>query len=258
MTAAKGYYALRSGLQSEFAASGGRTEKQMKIKGLQKLTLLDYPDRTACTVFLGGCDFKCPFCHNMDIVGDVYPDEYITEDYLFDYLKKRRAMLDGVCITGGEPLMSPDVIDLIRKIKALGYAVKLDTNGSYPERLREIVGQGLVDYVAVDIKNSPGKYARTAGCPAPLVEKVKESVEFLKEGHVDYEFRTTVVSPLHDPSDFEEIGEWIKGAKRFFIQIFTDHENVPDRSLSAPSKESVMKMLETVRKYVPEAEVRGM
>ena len=163
-----------------------------------------------------------------------------------------------MCITGGEPLMSPDTVDLIRKIKALGYAVKLDTNGSYPARLRETVEAGLVDYVAVDIKNSPDKYARTAGCPAPLVDKVKETVEYLKKGHVDYEFRTTVVSPLHDPSDFEEIGKWIQGAEKFYIQIFTDHENVPDRSLSAPSRENVMKMLETVRKYVPGAEVRGM
>jgi len=230
----------------------------MKIKGLQKLTLLDYPDRTACTIFLGGCDFRCPFCHNMDIVEDKYPEDSISEDYLFDYLKKRSKMLDGVCITGGEPLMSPDVTDLIRRIKRLGYSVKLDTNGSYPDRLKEIVSEGLVDYVAVDIKNSPDKYSRTAGCPGTLVEKVRETVEFLKEGRVDYEFRTTVMSPYHEPADFEEIGKWVQGAKRFYIQLFAGHDNVPDRSLSTPSKENVLKMLEIVKKYVPSAEIRGM
>lgn len=230
----------------------------MKIKGLQKLTLLDYPDRTACTVFLGGCDFRCPFCHNMDIVDDRFPDDYIDEEYLFDYLKKRRAMLDGVCITGGEPLMSPDVISLMRRIKAQGYDIKLDTNGSYPDRLREVVNEGLVDYVAVDIKNSPEKYARTAGCPAPLLDKVRQSVSYLLEGHVDYEFRTTVMKPFHEVEDFEKIGEWIRGAKRYFIQLFADHDNVPDRTLSAPDRESVMRMLETVKKYVPGSSVRGM
>ena len=230
----------------------------MKIKGMQKLTLLDYPDRTACTVFLGGCDFRCPFCHNMDIVDDRYPDDFIDEGYLFDYLKKRKGLLDGVCITGGEPLMTPDVIPLMRKIKAIGYDIKLDTNGSYPERLREILDEGLADYIAVDIKNSPEKYARTAGCPEPLVEKVRRTVEILKNGSVEYEFRTTVMKPYHEVSDFEEIGKWIEGAKKFYIQLFADHDNVPERSLSTPEKAEVLKMLETVRKYVPAAEVRGM
>jgi len=230
----------------------------MKIKGLQKLTLLDYPDRTACTVFIGGCDFRCPFCHNMDIVDDRFPEDYIDEDYLFDFLTKRKTMLDGVCITGGEPLMTPDVLPLMRKIKALGYSLKLDTNGSYPERLRQAVEGGLVDYVAMDIKNSPEKYARTAGAPAPLIEKVKESVAYLMEGHTDYEFRTTVMHPFHEISDFDRIGEWIKGAKQYYIQVFADHDNVPDRSLSAPDRETLGKMLETIRKYVPDSHLRGI
>lgn len=230
----------------------------MKIKGLSKLTLLDYPGKVACIVFLGGCDFRCPYCHNMDIVLDSVPGDYIDEEYLFDYLKKRSKMLEGVVVTGGEPLMDARVKDFIIKLKSLGYLVKLDTNGSYPERLKELVAEGLVDYVALDIKNSPEKYARTAGCTAPQIKKVEESLSFLLEDKVDYEFRTTVAKPLHTVSDFDEIGKWIKGAKRYFIQSFVYREGVPDRALTAPSREELKKMLEAVKVYVPSAELRGV
>lgn len=230
----------------------------MKIKGLSKLTLLDYPGKVACIVFLGGCDFRCPYCHNMDIVLDSEPEDYIDEEYFFDYLKKRKNMLEGVCVTGGEPLMDARVKDFIIKIKSLGYLVKFDTNGSYPERLKELVQEGLVDYVALDIKNSPEKYARTAKCTAPQLEKVEESVRFLLEDRVDYEFRTTVAKPLHTVSDFDDIGKWIKGAKRYFIQSFVYREGVPDRALTAPSREELERMLQTVRGYLPSAELRGV
>ena len=230
----------------------------MKIKGLSKLTLLDYPGKVACIVFLGGCDFRCPYCHNMDIVLDSEPEDYIDEEYFFDYLKKRKNMLEGVCVTGGEPLMDARVKDFIIKIKSLGYLVKLDTNGSYPERLKELVQEGLVDYVALDIKNSPEKYARTAKCTAPQLEKVEESVRFLLEDRVDYEFRTTVAKPLHTVSDFDDIGKWIKGAKRYFIQSFVYREGVPDRALTAPGREELERMLQTVRGYLPSAELRGV
>ena len=229
----------------------------MKIKGLQKLTLLDYPGKVACTVFLGGCDFRCPYCHNMDIVLDSYPQDYIDSGYFFDFLRKRRSMLEGVCITGGEPLMSAEVEDFIRSIKELGYSVKLDTNGSYPERLKELVAKGLVDYVALDIKHSPEKYALAAGCTPPLLEKVKESVDFLMNGSLPYEFRTTVAKPLHTLSDFDSIGEWIKGDSPYFLQCFASRETVPDKTLYPPEHSELEAMLERVKKYLPNAQIRG-
>lgn len=230
----------------------------MKIKGLQKLTLLDYPGKVACTVFLGGCDFRCPYCHNMDIVLDSEADDFIEKEYLMSFLRKRASMLEGVCITGGEPLMSADVEDFIKEIRALGYSVKLDTNGSYPERLADLVSKGLVDYVAMDIKHSPEKYTAAAGCATPLVGKVKQSVAFLLEGHVPYEFRTTVAKPLHSVSDIEEIGKWIGGDSPFFIQCFADRTTVPDKTLSAPDRAELELMLDAARKYLPRAELRGI
>ena len=230
----------------------------MKIKGLQKLTLLDYPGKVACTVFLGGCDFRCPYCHNMDIVLDSEAQDVIEEDYFFDFLKKRAPMLEGVCITGGEPLMSGEVEAFIRRIRAFGLAIKLDTNGSYPERLKDLVSKGLVDHVALDIKHSIEKYPRAAGCTAPLVEKVKQSVSFLLEGHVSYEFRTTVAKPLHSVGDFDAIGEWIGGDSPYYIQCFADRETVPDRTLYPPEKEELREMLERARLYLPRAELRGI
>ncbi len=230
----------------------------MKIKGLQKLTLLDYPGKVAATVFIGGCDFACPYCHNMDIVTDAFPDEYITEDYFFSFLKKRASMIDGICITGGEPLMSHEIEGFIKKIREFSLLVKLDTNGSYPDRLKSLVSKGLVDYVAMDIKNSPEKYGVTAVCPAPLLEKVKESVEFLKEGNVPFEFRTTAVKPFHTPDDFDKIGQWIGPEASYFIQCFTQRDAVPDKTLSAPDKEELERMLERIKIYNPHASIRGI
>ena len=176
----------------------------MKIHGLQKMTLLDFPGRVACTVFLGGCDFRCPFCHNFELV-DGSSQALMEEDELFAFLKKRTGLLDGVAITGGEPCLRPDLPELLAKIKDLGYVVKLDTNGTHPALLRTIIDEGLVDYVAMDVKNSPEKYAATVGLERVDLAPVRESVELLKSGRVDYEFRTTVVDELHDVSDFEAV-----------------------------------------------------
>ena len=230
----------------------------MKIKGLQKLTLLDYPGKVACTVFLGGCDFRCPYCHNMDIVLDSEEEDFIDTDYLMSFLKKRSSMLEGVCITGGEPRMSSDIEDFIRQIRDMGYSIKLDTNGSYPEKLRDLVSKGLVDYVAMDIKHSLEKYTAAAGCAGALVEKVKESTAYLLEGHVPYEFRTTVAKPLHSVSDFESIGKWIGGDSPYFIQCFAERPTVPDKTLTAPERAELELMLDTAKKYLPRAELRGI
>ena len=229
----------------------------MTIHGLQKMTLLDYPGRVACTVFLGGCDFRCPFCHNFGLVDGSTPP-VMDDGALFDFLEKRRGLLDGVAITGGEPCLRPDLPDLLRRIKAMGYAVKLDTNGTHPALLRAILEERLADYVAMDIKNSPEKYARTVGLDAVDLAPIRESARLLMTGSTDYELRTTVVDELHDAADFEAIGVWIAGARHFFLQVFTDRESVPYGNLHAPSAAKMRECLAAARRFVPESEIRGM
>lgn len=227
----------------------------MRLGGLMKMTLLDFPGRIACTVFTLGCGFRCPFCHNASLV--THPEEGLTEEELFSFLEKRRGVLDGVCVTGGEPLSQPDLPAFLRRIRALGYAIKLDTNGAHPAALRAVVGEGLVDYVAMDIKNSPQKYAATVGLPE-MPRGVTESAAYLLSGAVPYEFRTTVVEELHEPGDFLAIGEWIRGAERYFLQRFTDSGDLIGEGMSAPSVERMEACLAAVRPYVPAAELRGV
>ncbi len=229
----------------------------MKIYGLQKMTLLDYPEHVACTVFLGGCDFRCPFCHNFELAeGRAEPE--LTEEELFTFLKKRQGILDGVAVTGGEPCLYEELPDLLKRIRKLGFAVKLDTNGAHPAVLRKVLEQGLADYAAMDIKNSPEKYARTAGLDVVDMDAVRESIVLLRESGIDYEFRTTVVRELHEAEDFEAIGKLIAGAKRYFLQSFTDRDTVPVRGLTAPDETELRKYAEIVRKYVPDTRLRGV
>lgn len=228
----------------------------MMLHGLQKMTLLDFPGRVACTVFLGGCDFRCPFCHNYELAdGSARP--VMDEAALMAFLEKRRGLLDGVAITGGEPCLRPDLPDLMRRIRGLGFAVKLDTNGTHPELLNAILREGLADYVAMDIKNSPEKYARTAGLAELDLTPIRRSVALLTAGNVDYEFRTTVVDELHEADDFEAIGAWIAGARRWFMQPFTDRDTVPYGGLHAPSTEKMGAWLGIMRRYVPDSRIRG-
>jgi len=230
----------------------------MIIQGLQKLTLLDYPGRVACTVFTAGCNLRCPFCHNAGLVTHIDTDNRYDEEEFFSFLKKRKGILDGVCITGGEPLLQKDITDFIRKIREIGYSVKLDTNGCYPEKLREIVDGGLVDYVAMDIKNTPEKYGVTVGIDGFDVTPVLRSVEILKEGKVPYEFRTTVVEEYHSEEDFEIIGKILVGCEKYFLQQFKDSGDLIGEGLNAPDKAKMLKMLETTRKFIPSAELRGL
>ncbi len=230
----------------------------MNIQGLQKLTLLDYPGKVACTVFLAGCNFRCPFCHNASLVTHIDPENHIPEEEVLAFLRKRAGVLDGVCITGGEPLLSPGVEDFIGRIRELGYLVKLDTNGSNVNRLEYLVKKGLIDYVAMDIKNSPKKYGLTIGIEGYSLENVRGSVEYLMAGTVPYEFRTTVVREFHKREDFEEIGEWLKGARQYYLQSFQDSGDVIQPGLRAYTKEILEQALEIVRKYVPGARLRGM
>ena len=229
----------------------------MKIHGLRKMTLLDFPGKVACTVFLGGCDMRCPFCHNAELV-DGTAEAVMDEQGLKKFLSTRSGLLDGVAFTGGEPLLRADLAPLFRSIREMGFAVKLDTNGTHPDRLRALLEEGLVDYVAMDIKNSPERYGETAGVPEMDLGPVKESVELLKEGRTDYEFRTTVVAELHDDDSFREIGPWIRGARRYFLQKFTDRETVPFGGFHAPAEEDLRRWAEMMRAFVQEVSLRGV
>ena len=229
----------------------------MKIHGLQKMTLLDFPGRVACTVFFGGCDMRCPFCHNAELLDGSAPP-VMEEEELIAFLRKRQGLLDGVAITGGEPLLQKDLPVLAGKIRELGYPVKLDTNGTHPDRLGGMIRDGLVQYVAMDIKNSPERYAETAGLNSIDLGPIRESVALLMEGKTDYEFRTTVVAELHDDNSFIGIGQWIQGAGKYFLQRFTDRDTVPFEGFHAPAEEQMEHWADIVRPYVPAVALRGV
>ena len=229
----------------------------MRIQGLQKLTLLDYPDRTACTIFLSGCNFRCPFCHNTPLLTADAADGMVEEE-LLAFLKKRQGLLDGVAITGGEPLLRPDLPALLEKIKALGYAVKLDTNGAFPDRLEQVVRARLADYVAMDVKNSPARYAQTVSMAELDLAPIEKSVSFLLRGIVDYEFRTTAVAELHDDASFLSLADWLAGARRYYIQRFQPRDTVLRAGLSAPSEMQLHCWAELVRPKIPTVEIRGI
>lgn len=230
----------------------------MNIQGFQKLTLLDYPGKMACTVFTAGCNLRCPFCHNARLVIDPEKETEFTVDEILAYLKKRSGILDGVAITGGEPLLQPDIDVFIEKVKKLGYPVKLDTNGTFPEKLKELVNRGLIDYVAMDIKNSPAIYSETVGVSGFDLQKIKESISFLLEGRVDYEFRTTVVRELHSVFEIDGIGKMIKGAKRHYIQAFRDSGELIGFDLNPVPKDEMEQMKNVMLKYVDSCEIRGI
>ncbi len=230
----------------------------MRICGLQKLTLLDYPGKVAATVFLGGCNFRCPFCHNASLVLSPGDESEITRGELMAFLESRRGLLDGVCVTGGEPLMSDDAAVLIRDIKALGFCVKLDTNGSFPERLAELLREGAVDYVAMDIKNSPEKYALTSGLETLDIEKIKKSAALIMASGVDYEFRTTLVRELHEERDLITIGEWLRGADKYFLQHFEDSGDLIGGNLSGYSKEESEAFARALTPYFGSVATRGL
>ncbi|MBR3819282.1 MAG: anaerobic ribonucleoside-triphosphate reductase activating protein [Clostridia bacterium] len=230
----------------------------MNIQGLQKLTLLDYPGKMACTIFTAGCNLRCPFCHNSRLVINPEKQSEYSDEEIFAFLKKRVGVLDGVAITGGEPLLQKDIEDFISRVKDLGYSVKLDTNGTFPEKLRSLVEKGLVDYVAMDIKNSPELYAETVGISGYDISKIKESIAFLLEGKVDYEFRTTIVREFHSVFGMNSLGEMIKGAKRHFLQGFIDSGELIGFGMSAVPKEEMERMRKIMLQYVDECEIRGV
>lgn len=234
----------------------------MNISGLQKMTLLDFPGKVACTVFLHGCNFRCPFCHNAELLeGQIEP--VMSREEFLAFLSKRQGLLDGVCISGGEPTLTAGLKELLQEIKAMGFATKLDTNGSRPKVLKELVAAGLVDYVAMDIKNSPSQYAATCGVAKVDLDAIEESITFLLSGAVDSEFRTTVVLPLHNDASIEEMGRWLhnlagkKTAKKLFLQPFVDRDTVVFSGLQTPDSTQMARFAELLRPFVLEISVRG-
>ena len=233
--------------------------KENIFAGLQKLTLLDYPGKVACTLFTRGCNFRCPFCHNASLVVRADEQPTYTNDEILAFLKKRQGILDGVAITGGEPTLMSGLYDFIVQVKEMGYSVKLDSNGTRPEVLKNLVMNGLVDYVAMDIKNSPEKYAYTCGLPESYdLSKIEESKNFLMEGHVDFEFRTTVAKPFHTEEDFYKIGEWLKGSEKYFLQQFKDSGDIIGQEISSFNESEMEKFLNVLLPFVPNTQLRGM
>lgn len=232
----------------------------MRISGFQKLTLLDYPGTVACTVFTGGCNFRCPFCHNAPLV----LPERLQGDYdgvatVLDYLRKRQGLLEGVAVTGGEPLLHADMAEFLRSIRQLGYKIKLDTNGSFPDRLAALIEEGLVDRVAMDVKNAPARYAETVGLLAVDIGAIERSKELLLEGRVDYEFRTTVVRGLHSRESLLEAARWIEGAKEYYLQQFKDSGDLlHPEGLGAFSVEEMHALCEAVADIIPAVRLRGV
>lgn len=230
----------------------------MKICGLNKTTLLDYPGKVAATIFIGGCNFRCPFCHNRSLVTDPAAQPALSEKEILDFLKKRKGILDGVCITGGEPTLYPELKNLLDYIHALDYPIKLDTNGSNPGFIQALVKDGLIDKVAMDIKTSPQNYGILTGLSTPDMNAIKTSVSYLLEEHVDYEFRTTVVRELHTEEDFIEISKWITSAKAYYLQAYKDSAEVLKPGFSSFSREELEHFRSILIKHIPFVEIRGI
>jgi len=232
------------------------------ICGLQKMTLLDYPGKIACTVFLGGCNFRCPFCHNSELFMGK-PEKLMEDEEFFAFLKSRKGLLDGVCVSGGEPTLYKHLPEFLAKIKELGFLVKLDTNGYRPEVVKELVEKGLVDYIAMDVKNSPARYAQTVGLETMDLAPIEESLRFLISGEVPYELRTTLVSQFHDAASIQDMGQWLGSLvtglkpKRLFLQSFVDRDTVLFGNLSAPESEATREFAGILEPFVDAVTIRN-
>lgn len=229
----------------------------MKLCGLQKTTLLDFPGHIAATVFLGGCNFRCPFCHNSKLL-DSEAESMFSEGEILGFLKKRKGILEGVCITGGEPTLADDLEPFIRKIRDLGYLIKLDTNGYRPDILKRLVLSGLLDYVAMDIKAGRENYLKAAGIKGLKMKEIEESAAFLLNGAVPFEFRTTAVKGIHSLRDFIDIGEWLTGFHPYYLQNYVDSDQVLCPGFQSFSKEELVNFLNILKPSIPNAMLRGI
>ncbi len=234
----------------------------MHINGLNKTTLLDYPGHLAATIFIGGCNMRCPFCHNASLVTKVSSQPRIPTDQVLAFLDKRKNILEGVCITGGEPTLYSDLPDFIKKIKSLGYKVKLDSNGTNPVMLKYLCQKSLIDYIAMDIKNSKEKYPLSVGIKDFDTSPVEESVDFLlslpNNSSITYEFRTTIVKQHHNDKDFISIGKWIEGARAYYLQAFVDSGDLISPGLSGHEKETMERFIHLLSPYVENSSIRGL
>lgn len=234
--------------------------ESLHIGGLQRVTLLDYPGKVAATIFMAGCNLKCPYCHNRELVFVPEGYTYMNPKDVLAYLKTRHGLLDGVCISGGEPLLQAELIPFLRSIREIGYAIKVDTNGFYPDRLALLMEENLVDYVAMDLKNTPEKYADTVGLNASIfdIAPVRKSIQLLMKGGIDYEFRTTVVKEFHTKDDLISMARWIKGAQQYILQQYCASGNVIQKGLHAYSQTEMEQALQAVQKIIPHAVLRGV
>lgn len=230
----------------------------MQIHGLNKTTLLDYPEHLAATVFTGGCNFRCPFCHNAGLVLNPGEQPVISKEEVLSFLRKRKGILNGVCITGGEPTLQKDLPEVIRQIKEMGYLVKLDTNGYRPEVLAQLLEEKLLDYVAMDIKSSPERYGVVAGLRELDISVICRSVDLLQHSGIKYEFRTTVVKELHSKEDFEEIAKWLAGSPVHYLQAYRENENVIQWGYHACTREEMEEYAQILRTTIQKVEIRGM
>ena len=229
----------------------------MRICGLQKLSMVDYPGKLAATVFTGGCNLRCPFCHNALLVTRLGESPTITEEEVLSFLSGRKGLLDAMVLSGGEPLMHPDAIDFLEKVRKLGFAIKVDTNGCYPDALKAILARGLADYVAMDIKNCPEKYAETVGIPGFSTENVEKSLSLLRSSGIPYELRTTVVRQFHTPEDLDAIGRWLGDTPAYYLQNFKDSGNLIQSGLSGFSSEELQHLANSAQKHLKTVMIRG-
>ncbi len=230
----------------------------MVFHGFQKVTLLDYPGKVACTLFTAGCNFRCPFCHNASLVTHIENTVTYSEEVVLSYLEKRKGIIDGVCITGGEPLIHTDIEDFIVKVKKMGFLVKIDTNGSSPEKLLKLINNGMVDYVAMDIKNSKEKYSLTTGIGNLDITNIEKCVDILIKSNIDYEFRTTVVSPFHTVDDIIKIAQWISPASEYYLQNFVDSGDLICNDLSCVDTKVLNLMKDAASEYIDNTQIRGI
>lgn len=226
----------------------------MKISGFQKLSLVDFDGHISATIFLSGCNFSCPFCHNSGLVKGTEP--VIPDKEILDYLAKRFGLLDSVCISGGEPTLYPDLPNFIAKIKNLGYTIKLDTNGTNLDMVKYLVDNKLIDYIAMDIKNSPANYPLTIGKDYDI-NTITNTIKYIMACGIDYEFRTTLVANMHTCEDIVSIGKWIKGAQKYYLQKFEDSGNCISSGLSPIPKSQAVQFQEILQQTIPNTYLRG-
>ncbi|MDD4343800.1 MAG: anaerobic ribonucleoside-triphosphate reductase activating protein [Eubacteriales bacterium] len=228
------------------------------IKGFIKNSFVDYPGKVAATVFTGGCNFSCPFCHNGELVKSPGKIKSIETWEIIDFLEKRKGLIDGLVITGGEPTLWPGLRDFIVKIKSMGFSVKLDSNGYEPLVLEKLLQEGIIDYIAMDIKNSPEKYAQTAGLKTLDISRIIKSIQLIKESGISYEFRTTVMKEFHSKEDLIKIGEWLKGSEKYVLQNYNPKEGqVEDKIFTPFSKEELSEYKSLLSDYIQKVEIRN-